>query len=113
MLIDRIPFCEHGRRDKISIELLKKLAELEDGLGIELHYNSGYRCAECNRKAGGVPNSAHLRGYAVDMACPDGSLRFNIIKTAINLNFKRIGAGKNFIHLDIDEDLPQRVLWVY
>jgi zinc D-Ala-D-Ala carboxypeptidase len=109
----RIPYCPHGSILNISADLVKKLEELETRLQLQLHYNSGYRCPDCNREAAGVPDSAHMKGYAVDISCPGGSLRYKIIKTAITLDFRRIGVGKNFIHLDIDEELPQRVVWVY
>lgn len=33
--------------------------------------NSGYRCPELNKLVGGVFNSAHMDGLAVDIACDD------------------------------------------
>ena len=32
--------------------------------------NSGYRSPAVNKAVGGVPNSAHALGYAVDFVCP-------------------------------------------
>lgn len=32
--------------------------------------SSWYRCPELNKAVGGVPNSAHQQGFAVDFTCP-------------------------------------------
>ena len=36
-----------------------------------IHVNSWYRNEQVNRAVGGVPNSAHRLGYAVDFTCPN------------------------------------------
>jgi uncharacterized protein YcbK (DUF882 family) len=112
-LLNRIPICEHGSPDLISRYLLGRLSELENFLSFDLHFNSGYRCAVCNKAAGGVPNSGHMRGVAVDIAVPDSNTRFRIVQGALKCSFRRIGIGKNFVHLDVDDSLPQTMLWVY
>jgi putative chitinase len=38
--------------------------------GKPIHINSAYRGDAVNRAVGGVPNSAHTLGYAVDFVCP-------------------------------------------
>ncbi|HSD40845.1 MAG TPA: D-Ala-D-Ala carboxypeptidase family metallohydrolase [Burkholderiales bacterium] len=39
-------------------------------LGHPLDISSGYRCPELNAAVGGVPNSQHAQGLAVDFTCP-------------------------------------------
>ena len=39
-------------------------------LGHRLEISSGYRCPELNAAVGGVPNSQHAQGLAVDFTCP-------------------------------------------
>ncbi|MCF2611653.1 D-Ala-D-Ala carboxypeptidase family metallohydrolase [Fusobacterium perfoetens] len=39
---------------------------IREFLGVPIIVNSGYRCKELNRKVGGVYNSKHLEGLAVD-----------------------------------------------
>jgi len=112
-LVDRIPVCPHGTLDKMSGELVVRLQNMEGAIGQALFYNSGYRCTECNKKEGGVKNSAHLRGAAVDIRCKTSGERFALIKTALEHGFKRIGIGKRIIHLDVDGSLPQKVAWLY
>lgn len=112
-LSERVPVCAHGKEEFLSSELLGSIVALEKMLGFELHFNSGYRCAECNRVTGGVPNSGHLRGRAVDVCAPDSATRFRIVQAALKVGFRRIGIGKNYVHLDTDSSLPQNMIWVY
>ncbi len=112
-LLDRIPVCPHGKKSDIDFELCIVLGKLEAEIGEDLDYTSGYRCPECNLKAGGVKDSAHLRGLAVDIRCHDSSLRCKIDDAAVNLGIRRRGLGKNIIHIDTDSSLPQGVLWLY
>ena len=46
--------------------------EIRRRLGVPLGVNSGLRCQEWNRLRGGVANSQHLTGGAVDLGCPAG-----------------------------------------
>lgn len=112
-LLERLPACEHGSKSFISDVLVSDLSKLEKALSFELQFSSGYRCAVCNKLAGGVPNSGHLRGKAADIKVPDSNTRFLIIHAALRVGFRRIGVGKNFIHLDVDDALPQNMIWVY
>lgn len=112
-VVERVPVCAHGKEQFLSSELIASLVALEDVLGFELHFHSGYRCALCNKAAGGVPNSGHLRGVAVDVSGPDSATRFRIVQAALKVGFRRVGIGKNFIHLDLDSSLPQNMMWLY
>lgn len=112
-ILGRFPVCPHGNATLVSGALVTMLYELETSIGFELHFNSGYRCASCNKAVGGVPNSGHLRGLAVDVSAPDSSTRFRIVQLSLKIGFRRIGIGKNFIHLDTDDSLPLNMMWVY
>jgi len=74
---------------------------------------SGYRCEKENKKAGGVENSAHMKGLAADIRCDHSSYRFSLIRALSGAGFKRIGIGENFIHCDRDLEKPQNVMWTY
>lgn len=110
---DRIPVCPHGSSEDIDRDLILALERLERESGLTLKFSSGLRCDDCNAAAGGVKNSAHLRGLAVDTLAGGSVSRFRIISAAVRLGFRRIGIGKTFVHLDIDLNLPQDVLWLY
>lgn len=109
----RIPICPHGTVEKIDPLFLVALEKLEERCDQTLEYTSGFRCKECNLRAGGVKNSAHLRGKAVDIRADTSSERFQILRHAFSMNFRRIGVGRTIIHIDMDCDLPQDVVWIY
>jgi len=94
-------------------ELVVKLDQLRDIVGFPLIITSGYRCPKHNAEIGGVPDSAHTKGLAVDISISTSPKRYRVIRAAITLGFKRIGIAKNFIHLDIDKEKKQEVLWLY
>lgn len=48
-------------------ELISFLNPLRETWGSGIRINSGYRCDKLNKKVGGVENSAHKEGWAVDM----------------------------------------------
>jgi len=74
--------------------------------------NSALRCKRHNRKVGGIENSAHMSGHAVDIACTDLNKRFIIIDALIRVGFNRIGIYDTFIHVDNDETKTARVVWI-
>ncbi len=73
---------------------------------------SGYRCKKHNKEVGGVRSSSHLKGFAVDIAVPDNITRLKILRGLIIAGFRRIGIGKDFIHVDIDPTKPNNI-WLY
>lgn len=112
-LLDRIPICPHGTKADINVSLVATLTRLEESLGFDLPFTSGFRCPECNKKAKGKENSAHLKGQAVDINCRISSLRYQILYHCFLAGVDRIGIGKGFLHIDISIDLPRNVTWLY
>jgi len=93
----------------LNESLLMMLDCAREEAGIPFHITSGLRSEEKNKIVGGVENSAHLRGLAVDILCLDDTQEFFIKKGAFYAGFKRILKGNNHIHLDIDETKPQNI----
>ena len=94
--------------------LLVMLDELRHRVKRPLGVNSGYRCEAKNASTpGAVKGSSHMKGLAVDLACTDSELRCSIVKEAFGLGFRRIGVAETFVHLDIDPDKPQDILFLY
>ena len=93
--------------------LLDLLDTLREHYGKPLRITSGYRTKEHNEAVGGVPNSSHLRGYAVDIAATSSGERHDILKLAMDIGFNRIGIAKSFIHLDNDPAKPAGLVWTY
>lgn len=95
--------------------LFLKLETVREKYGKPMIVNSGFRCEKHNEEVGGKPSSAHLTGEAADIKCTNSRDRFNLIQSAVDAGFKRIGldSKRGFIHMDISKSLPQRVFWTY
>lgn len=96
----------------IDLKLVHALQSIRNAVGFPLTVSSGYRCEEHNKASGGEPNSAHTRGLAADIVIPASQMRYKFLKEAL-VAFKRIGISEEFVHVDVDKNLPQEVLWTY
>lgn len=62
---------------------------------------SGRRTEEENKRAGGMPNSTHLSGHAMDIECLDANKRFLMVKALMEVGFRRIEVSKDgHVHVD-------------
>jgi uncharacterized protein YcbK (DUF882 family) len=107
--------CRCGCGMDISDKLKCIVFEMREDAGVPFIVTSGARCVAHNSKVGGKQNSAHTRGLAVDIAYSDSLVRYAIEHHAHLHGIKRIGVNtaKKFIHIDIDETLPQNVSFEY
>lgn len=109
--------CEYDREGggmaSMSETLLAMLDLLREKVGEPLVINSSIRCEAYNATLENSSlNSSHLKGLAVDIACDCGTLRFKLVKYGFQVGFRRIEVGPTWVHLDIDPDKPQDVLWL-
>ena len=104
------PSCSIKQMDPSFLDLLDRVREKA---GIPLVLNCAYRSVEWDQSKGRSGNSAHTRGKAVDIRCNTSSNRYKIISAALACGIRRIGVGKNYIHLDNDSSLSQDVIWHY
>lgn len=104
-----------GKIENIHPDLIDILKGLEDEMGFELTINSGYRNVDHNTEVGGVPDSEHTYSPAegVDVLCKQGLTRYQMIAWLVSKGVRRIGVGKEFIHIGIAEDKPHPVIWHY
>ena len=99
--------------ENMDVDFLAKLDEAREFAGIPFIINSAYRSPEHNAKIGGKPNSSHLRGLAVDIKATDSRTRFTVLNALISVGFNRIGIADTFIHVDLDCEKSDRVIWTY
>ena len=112
--------CSCGA-DKISPVLIEKLQKVRNIIGTSIIITSGVRCEFYNTSIKASMNSSHIPdgyeiGNAVDIACSHSQHRYELVEVAQKF-FKRIGiAGEgkgNFVHLDVDKEKVQEVMWFY
>jgi uncharacterized protein YcbK (DUF882 family) len=104
-----------GSGQLMDSKLLEMIDEAREIYGKPIHVNSGYRTSSHNRKVGGKSSSSHLKGLAIDVACVKSDERFKMLNALLEVgfNFNRIGVASTFIHVDIDKDKSQNVIWTY
>lgn len=96
----------------MSKEFLFVLDEAREIAGIPFIINSAYRSPEHPLSIKN-PSSSHIKGLAVDIKATDSKTRFKIVKALIEVGFTRIGIADTFIHVDLDLDKTQNVIWTY
>lgn len=110
--------------NNISPIFLFFLDRLREKFGYRMVLTSACRCPNWNKKVGGKPKSAHISTeeiecVAVDVEMLDSTARDMFLWCIYNLTFQgkrifpRIGIAKNFVHLDISNQLPNMKTWVY
>ena len=104
--------CGCGFSD-VDINLIGILNQMREEINQLIIINSGCRCEEHNKKVGGSKNSSHVKGLALDIKVLNSRYRYLIIVAAINAGINRIGIHSNFIHIDIDKDKPEEVIFLY
>ena len=92
---------------------LVDLDEARDRAGVPFVITSGFRTVEHNEKVGGRVGSSHLKGLAADIAYKGNYEKYRILKGLMSVGFRRLGLGKNFIHVDCDDKKSQDILWGY
>lgn len=96
----------------LNQKLQKALFFLSKASTFDIIATSGLRTPEHNAEVGGIPSSSHLTGLAIDLACADSKQRFSIVYWAFLAGFKRIGIAPDHIHLDIDLQKINPVLFL-
>lgn len=92
----------NGYPAEIDMVMVGYADEIRHRLGKPLNVNSGMRCSVWNQIQGGVSNSQHLYGTAVDLGCPAGTTPAEMAKIAEDVigNTGGIGIYSWGIHID-------------
>ena len=102
-----------GSGEFMDPALLEMLDHTRMLYGKPISISSGYRTIAHNKDVGGVSNSSHLLGLAVDIRCTSSKERYDLLNVLLKKGFNRIGVGSTFIHVDIDLDKSPNVIWTY
>jgi hypothetical protein len=112
--------CPCCGKSKMKTEFLIALDKARMCSNTSYKLNSGWRCQKHNDSLKhSKPNSSHIDGIAVDIACNGSRERALIIGGLLEAGFSRIGIGKTFIHADLADRLggentkDEAVFWLY
>lgn len=101
--------CPCCGRVKVDEMLLYKLEALRILWGMPLRVTSGYRCEKHNKEVGGVDNSLHMEGKAVDVAVEEKEQgRFLTLAKLVGLRVIPY-PKRGFVHLDIGGESLGRI----
>ncbi len=107
--------CRHTGINNMQPKFMEMLQELRYAYSHPMPITSGYRhWTHPIEVAKGKTTGEHTTGNCCDIACVNGSERFQLVKLALELGFTRIGIAKRFLHLGIGgPNLPNNVIWEY
>lgn len=102
-----------GTGGNMRASTLIKCDELRVRFGKPLIVASGYRTPERNAQVGGVKNSSHLLGYAVDWKSITDDELIAFLDAAWDAGFRRFGIMATSIHTDDDPTKTSPAIWDY
>ena len=94
-------YCD-GYPAEMDVVAVRYADAIRKRIGKPLHVSSGLRCRQHNANVGGVSNSQHMLGTAIDLACPSGVTPAEMKKIAEEVmgNTGGIGLYSWGIHID-------------
>ena len=93
-------------------DVVFKLDRAREFFGYPINITCGYRSPEHNAEIGGVPNSEHTFGRAVDIKAPQDSAMRERLMWALGLaGLKRVESAKYHFHIDTSPDKPSPCWW--
>lgn len=99
--------CAFNNIDEDVVFMLDTARKLAN---IPFKINCGCRCEKHNKEVGGVTDSAHTKGLAVDISTRDDRSRFIIIFALLKVGFSRVLLYDTFVHVDMDLTKPNPIL---
>lgn len=107
--------CKHTGLCDMRHEFMTVLEAIRRDYGKPMTITSGYRHnthpVEARKSNS---NGEHTQGMCADVACTNGSDRFQIVTLALKHGITRIGIARGFVHLGLGgQGLPPRVIWEY
>lgn len=96
----------------MSADLMDRVDHACELAGFKFTRTSGLRTVDSNAAAGGVQDSSHLKGLALDLAKPVGQQEIEKMLWALGLaGIRRVGNYDRHVHVDVDPAKVQDVMW--
>lgn len=105
--------CGGGYAD-MDAPFLERLTIARWHAGVPFVLKSAFRCPVWNAHpdVGGLPDSAHLSGHAVDISAWLGNRRYRIVWGLFAAGFTRLGIYPWGIHVDDAPEKPPNTIWI-
>lgn len=99
--------------EDLNSKLVDTLILAQKMAGFQFTITSAFRSQVYERSKGRKGTSSHCKGLAVDISTRDSHTRFKVIAACILAGIPRIGVGKTFVHVDIDETKAHPIIFHY
>lgn len=98
----------------VKPDIIYAIQEFRDYVGHPIYITSGSRCPTYNKRVGGVHNSEHTLGQAIDVVTPNSRVRKQLIEFFMKKGVTRFGVypRQGFVHIGYSKTKPQDVMWV-
>ena len=103
--IDNHPSDEIREELELTVCKVNLISLIAYAYGTTIRVMSGYRCERLNKALGGVANSLHMKGRAVDFVVSDGKIKHALYESLASqeardrLRICELIEYKNFIHI--------------
>lgn len=107
--VDNTPIASVVLALKDTAERMEAVRTL---LGHPVVVTSGYRSALVNKVVGGVSNSAHISGHAVDFICPEFGSPYDVARAVRDsgIKYDQLIREYGWVHLSFDPAMRGDVL---
>lgn len=99
--------------EDLNSKLVDTLILAQKMAGFQFTITSAFRSQVYERSKGRKGTSSHCKGLAVDISTRDSHTRFKVVCACILAGIPRIGVGKTFVHVDIDESKAHPIIFHY
>lgn len=104
------PACEVSQLHRSLVDAVIMAQKMA---GFQFTITSGFRSQAYERSKGRQGTSSHCKGLAVDISTRDSHTRFKVVAACLYAGIPRIGIGKTFVHVDIDETKAHPIIFHY
>lgn len=99
--------------EDLNPRFVEMLVHAQKMAGFQFTLTSAFRSQAYERENGRKGSSSHCKGLAVDVSSRDSHARYKVVIAAAMAGVPRIGIGKTFVHLDIDETKAHPIIFHY
>lgn len=105
-----VPSCKF---EDLNSRFVEQLLFAQRYVGFQFTITSAFRSQAYEREKGRKGDSAHCKGLAVDISTRDSHTRYKVVLACAMAGISRIGIGKNFVHVDVDETKAHPIIFHY
>lgn len=110
--MSRCRYFTDAEVSELTDDICFKIDRAREYFDAPIEMTCGYRDPEHNAAIGGVPDSAHTKGMAIDVKAPaDPAMREKLMWAFGSAGFRRVETAPKHFHVDVDQTKPFPCFW--